>query len=80
MTGLEDFEVAQGMISGAVHIPMGDLHARLHELDPTVPVVAVCRSGNRSATVADALNQAGFTASTMTGGIIAWQRAGLPTI
>ncbi|MBG6218881.1 rhodanese-related sulfurtransferase [Arthrobacter sp. CAN_A6] len=75
----ENSEVAQGMIPGTLHIPMGDLHARLSELDPAVPVIAVCRSGNRSATAADALNQAGFTASTMTGGMIAWQRAGLPT-
>ncbi len=74
----EDFEVAEGMITGALHIPMGQLQARLSELDPAVPVIAVCRSGNRSARVADALNGAGFTADTMTGGMIAWTRAGLP--
>ncbi len=45
----EDFEVAEGMIPGALHIPMGQLQARLSELDPAVPVIAVCRSGNRSA-------------------------------
>ena len=44
----EDFEVAEGMIPGALHIPMGQLQARLSELDPAVPVIAVCRSGNRS--------------------------------
>jgi rhodanese-related sulfurtransferase len=44
-----------------------------------VPVIAVCRSGNRSAHVADALNAAGFTADTMTGGMIAWTLAGLPS-
>jgi rhodanese-related sulfurtransferase len=76
----EDFEVAEGLIPGAVHIPMGQLQARLSELDPAVPVVAVCRSGNRSAHVADTLNAAGFTADTMAGGMIAWTRAGLPTI
>ena len=43
----EDFEVAEGMIPGALHIPMGQLQARLSELDPAVPVIAVCRSGNR---------------------------------
>ncbi|WP_026543536.1 rhodanese-like domain-containing protein [Arthrobacter sp. 35/47] len=75
----EDFEVAQGTIPGAVHIPLGDLGARLSELDRTVPVIAICRSGNRSATAADALNQAGFTADTMAGGMTAWQEAGLPT-
>ena len=75
----EDFEVTEGMIPGALHIPMGDLQAHLSELDPAVPIIAVCRSGNRSARVADALNSAGFSADTMAGGMTAWTRAGLPT-
>jgi rhodanese-related sulfurtransferase len=75
----EDFEVSEGIIPGALHIPMDQLQERLAELDPTVPVIAVCRSGNRSARVADDLNGAGFTADTMAGGMIAWTRAGLPT-
>ena len=75
----EDFEVEEGMIPGALHIPMGKLQARISELDPAVPVIAVCRSGNRSATVADALNSAGYTADTMAGGMTAWTRAGLTT-
>ena len=74
----EEFEVIEGMIPGALHIPMGQLQARLSELDPKVHVIVVCRSGNRSARVADALNAAGFSADTMTGGMIAWSRAGLP--
>ncbi|GEO97100.1 rhodanese-like domain-containing protein [Kocuria turfanensis] len=76
----EDFEVAEGMIPGAVHIPMGQLNARLAELEKARPVIVVCRSGNRSARVADALNNVGYTADTMAGGMIAWQRAGLPTV
>ena len=75
----EDFEVEDGMIPGALHIPMGQLQARLSELDRAVPIIAVCRSGNRSARVADALNGAGFTADTMAGGMTAWTRTGLPT-
>ena len=75
----EDFEVTEGMVPGALHIPMGQLQTRLPELDPAVPVIVVCRSGNRSAAVADALNRAGFSADTMAGGMIAWTRAGLPT-
>ncbi|MDR6413367.1 rhodanese-like domain-containing protein [Pseudarthrobacter sulfonivorans] len=74
----EDFEVEERMIPGALHIPMGQLQLRLSELDPAVPVIAVCRSGNRSAAVAEALNGAGFTADTMAGGMTAWTRAGLP--
>lgn len=75
----EDFEVAEGMIPEAVHIPMGELNARLAEIDRDRPVIVVCRSGNRSARAADALNAAGYTADTMGGGMLAWQRAGLPT-
>ena len=75
----EDFEVAEGVIPGALHIPMGQLSARLAELDPAVPVIAVCRSGNRSAAVAEALNGAGYKADTIAGGMTAWTRAGLPT-
>lgn len=75
----EGFEVAEGMIPGALHIPMGQLGSRLGDLDKDRPIIVVCRSGHRSAAVADALNQAGYTADTMAGGMTAWQRAGLPT-
>ena len=75
----EGFEVAEGMIPGALHIPMGQLGSRLGDLDKDRPIIVVCHSGNRSAAVADALNQAGYTADTMAGGMTAWQRAGLPT-
>lgn len=75
----EGFEVAEDMIPGALHIPMGQLGSRLGDLDKDRPIIVVCRSGNRSAAVADALNQAGYTADTMAGGLTAWQRADLPT-
>lgn len=74
----EDFEVADGMIPGSIHIPIGELNARLSEVDPARPVLVVCRSGNRSSRVADALTDAGFNADTIAGGTSAWQRAGLP--
>jgi len=74
----EDFEVAEGMIPGALHIPMGQLASRLGEIDRGRPVIVVCRSGNRSARVADALAAAGYAADTMGGGMVDWQRAGLP--
>ncbi|WP_247827253.1 rhodanese-like domain-containing protein [Arthrobacter antioxidans] len=73
----EDSEVASGMIPGALHIPMGRLQGRLPELDRDTPVIVVCRSGNRSARVAEILNAAGFTADTMAGGMAAWTAAGL---
>lgn len=73
----EDAEVAGGMIAGARHIPLAQLPARLDELDASRPVVAVCRSGRRSAAAAGQLTAAGFTAYTMTGGMLDWAAAGL---
>ena len=75
----EDGEVAEGMIPGAIHIPLGQLTSRAGELDRERPVVTVCRSGKRSARAAEELSAAGFQADTMGGGMIAWQNAGLPT-
>ncbi|WP_445154523.1 rhodanese-like domain-containing protein [Arthrobacter sp. Hor0625] len=75
----ESAEVAEGMIPGARHIALGELPGRLGELDKTVPVVAVCRSGRRSAAAADQLTAQGFTAYTMPGGMLDWTAAGLPT-
>ena len=75
----EAAELADGMIPGARHIPLGDLGARLDELDRSRPVIAVCRSGRRSAAAADQLAAAGYSAQAMVGGMLAWQSAGLPT-
>lgn len=66
------------MMPGAIHIPMGELNARLGEIDQTRLVLVIGRSGNRSARVVDALIGTGFTANTMTGGMTARHRAGLP--
>ncbi|GAC1493902.1 MAG: rhodanese-like domain-containing protein [Pseudarthrobacter sp.] len=75
----ESDEVAEGMIPGAKHIALGELAARLNDLDKSRPVIAVCRSGRRSAAAADQLTTAGFTAYTMPGGMLDWTAAGLPT-
>jgi rhodanese-related sulfurtransferase len=42
-------------------IPMGELSERFSELDPAEETVVICHHGNRSAYVARALQQAGFT-------------------
>ncbi|MHB1010552.1 MAG: rhodanese-like domain-containing protein [Propionibacteriaceae bacterium] len=76
----EDHEVAQGRIPGSVHIPLGQLGGRLGELDRNRPVVAVCRSGNRSGVATRMLASAGYVCDNMAGGMLAWQSAGLPTV
>jgi rhodanese-related sulfurtransferase len=67
-----------GRIDGAVHIPMGELPARLDELAGDKPVVAVCRSGNRSAHVTAFLRAQGLDAYNLRGGMKAWRDADLP--
>lgn len=57
----EDFEVAQGMIPGAVHIAMNTIPDNLAEFPQDRPVVIYCASGYRSYAVAAFLIQNGFT-------------------
>jgi rhodanese-related sulfurtransferase len=75
----EVHEVAEGMVPGARNIPLGTLPSRLNEIDRSRPVVAICRSGNRSRQATEVLKAAGFRVDNMEGGMIAWSRAGLPT-
>ncbi|MDJ0314184.1 rhodanese-like domain-containing protein [Arthrobacter sp. H35-D1] len=74
----ESEEVADGMIHGARHIALGELVERLNDLDKSRPVIAICRSGARSAAAADQLAAAGFTAYTVPGGMLDWTAAGFP--
>jgi rhodanese-related sulfurtransferase len=76
----EPFEWAAGHIDGAVHVPMHSLRDGQDELAADRTIVCVCRSGVRSATVAQALVRAGYDAVNMLGGMHAWAAAGLPFI
>ncbi|MBU2641529.1 MAG: rhodanese-like domain-containing protein [Gammaproteobacteria bacterium] len=78
----EDKEFAAGHIPKAKHIPLGQLSKRINELDKfkNKPVLVTCRSGQRSARACGMLKKAGFeTVYNQAGGIIAWERASLPT-
>jgi rhodanese-related sulfurtransferase len=56
-----------------VHIPMGQLTARLSELDPARPVACLCHHGMRSQQVAMYLARNGFDeVANLAGGIDAW--------
>jgi rhodanese-related sulfurtransferase len=56
-----------------VHIPMGAIPPRLHELDPSRPVACLCHHGGRSMRVAQFLEHQGFQhVANISGGINAW--------
>ncbi|HEY3218983.1 MAG TPA: rhodanese-like domain-containing protein [Candidatus Limnocylindria bacterium] len=73
----EDDEWQAGHIEGAQHIPLGQLGARLGEVPKGRRVVAVCRSGSRSAAAVRGLKQQGYDAENLDGGVTAWSKAGL---
>ncbi|MFN2388674.1 MAG: rhodanese-like domain-containing protein, partial [Actinomycetota bacterium] len=56
----EDYEFAAGHIQGSVHIPIGQISTRFEDLDRGATFVVVCQIGQRSALVADFLNERGF--------------------
>lgn len=75
----EPGEWARGHVPNAVHIPLGEVIARLDELPVTDgPLPVICRSGARSAQVVAYLNSRGAAAVNVDGGTIAWAAAGKP--
>jgi rhodanese-related sulfurtransferase len=69
----EDWELAIARLDEAVHIPMGEVPARLGELEANREIAVLCRSGGRSAQVARYLEQQGFeNVWNVAGGILAW--------
>ena len=69
-------EYAQVHVPGARLIPMGQLAARLDELDRSAPVYVICATGNRSKAMTDLLVAAGFDAASVAGGTRAWVESG----
>jgi rhodanese-related sulfurtransferase len=78
----EPGEFAQSHILNARNVPLGELAARLKDLERfrEKPVIVSCATGNRSGSAAAILRKHGFAnVVNLAGGIAAWQQAGLPT-
>jgi rhodanese-related sulfurtransferase len=74
-------EYAAGHIAGAINIDyyQPDFEAKLSALDPAVPYVMYCNSGNRSANALPLMDSIGFDeVYEIDGGIQAWYSAGHP--
>jgi adenylyltransferase/sulfurtransferase len=67
-------EFAFARIDGSRLIPLGEVVARMGEIDPARDTVVHCKMGGRSAKAIEALQRAGFTGSlkNLVGGITAW--------
>ncbi|HDP88548.1 MAG TPA: sulfurtransferase, partial [Thioalkalivibrio sp.] len=74
-----EFELAR--IDGSELLPLGQLPARLDELDSSRETVVICHHGVRSMQAAFFLQARGFkTVINLAGGIDAWSREVDPTI
>ncbi|MHB1595200.1 MAG: rhodanese-like domain-containing protein [Streptosporangiaceae bacterium] len=76
----EDTEWRAGHAPGARHIPLGRLAHRLRDLPPHRTVVTVCKTGARSSRAAAILAREGREVVNLSGGMLAWTRAGLPVV
>jgi len=72
----EDDEWTAGHAPGAVHVPLGDIPARLGELPADGTLYVICRSGGRSARATAFLNTNGWDAVNVADGMLGWQAAG----
>jgi adenylyltransferase/sulfurtransferase len=77
----EPHELQISQLPGADLIPLGQLAARLSELDSAQEMVVFCKSGSRSARALELLVSAGFRkVKNLRGGINAWAREVDPSL
>ena len=69
-----------GHAEGAAWIPMGELAERQEELPTDREIVVICKTGVRSAQVAQALVASGYGAVNVAGGTKAWQASGMSIV
>lgn len=73
----EPDEWAEVHVPEATHVPLGVLEPSVFE---GRVVLALCRSGRRSARAVDLLTAAGVDARNVAGGMVAWQQEGLGVV
>jgi len=77
----EPHELEISRLEGAVVIPLGQLAARLSELDSAQEMVVFCKGGTRSTRALELLLSAGFRkVKNLKGGINAWAREVDPSL
>ena len=77
----EDDERAAGHIPDTLHIPMGSVPLRIHEIPEDIPVVVYCKAGGRSLRVAEFLATSGRTnIINLEGGVTRWASEVAPLV
>ena len=66
-------------VDDCLFIPMSQLGVRVDEIPKDRPVLLICASGNRSQSAAAFLLKNGWSdVGSVAGGIVGWERLGLP--
>lgn len=77
----DEFTGPLGHVDGSSLIPLGELEANAEALSKDRPIVAICRSGARSAQATLMLRKAGFEdIANMAGGMLRWRSQRLPVV
>jgi hydroxyacylglutathione hydrolase len=71
-------EFEKSRIEGGVNIPLNHLRERIGELPRDRTVIVHCAGGYRSSIAAGILQQHGIEPIELSGGLVAWEAAGLP--
>jgi len=74
----DEYKGPLGHIPGSLLLPLGNLQSRFDELPKDKLIIAVCRSGARSAQACVLLQRAGFKrVANLAGGLLRWHAEGL---
>ena len=77
----EPWEYQAARIERTINIPMGEIPARVQELNPGEHIIVICHHGVRSMNVTAWLRQQGFEkVQSMAGGIDRWSRTVDPKV
>lgn len=72
----EPDEFEMGHVAGATNLPLSEVPDHLGDLPRDRVIICVCRSGSRSARAASFLEESGFDAMNLEGGMINWHLEG----
>jgi rhodanese-related sulfurtransferase len=77
---IKDFSL--GHIAGAINIPYAKLNQRIPELEQyrTKAIIIADKQSQHSGSVGRKLQQEGFSALRLTGGMMEWQNQSLPVV
>lgn len=73
-------EFATGHIPGAIHMPLEQVESRAGDLEARLPLILICKSGQRARMAAALLEPCRPDARVLEGGTDAWRKAGLPLV